>query len=148
MHDSFTPIGVAVPLTNMLLGEIALGGLGSGLYSMVIIALLGAFLTGMMVGRTPEYLGKHLGEHELKQVVIFVLIMPAAVLLLFALAVSTDAGTAGLTTNAGAHGMTEITYAYASTMGNNGQTLAGLSANSTFYNLTTIVASRGSRRRS
>jgi K+-transporting ATPase ATPase A chain len=107
---------------------------------MVMVALLGAFITGLMIGRTPEFLGKHLGPPELKLITLFNLVTPLAVLLPTALAVVTHAGTAGLTTNAGPHGLTEIAYAYASSTANNGQTMAGLSANSVFYNLTTMVA--------
>jgi len=140
MHDSFTPVGVAVPLTNMLLGECALGGLGTGLYSMIMVALLGAFVAGLMIGRTPEFLGKQLGPPELKMIALFNLVTPIAVLIPTAIAVVTHAGTAALTTNTGSHGLTEITYAYASSTANNGQTMAGLSANSVFYNATTIVA--------
>jgi K+-transporting ATPase ATPase A chain len=138
-QDSFTPLGGLVPLTNMLLGEMIFGGLGTGLYSILLVALLGLFITGLMVGRTPEYVGKKLGEHEVKLIAVYTLIGPACVLLLTALAVVTSAGLAGLTTNSGPHGLTEVLYAYTSSFNNNGQTFAGLSANSPFYNITTVV---------
>jgi K+-transporting ATPase ATPase A chain len=140
MHDSYTPVGGAVPLVNMLLGEIVFGGLGTGLYSIILIALVGLFLAGLMVGRTPEYLGKKIGIVEIKYIMLYTLAGPIAVLVLTALAIATKPGLAGLTTNDGAHGFTEILYAYASSFANNGQNFAGLSANSIFYNLTTALA--------
>jgi potassium-transporting ATPase potassium-binding subunit len=136
-HDSYTPLGGLVPLTNMLLGEMIYGGLGTGMYSILFVALLGLFITGLMVGRTPEYVGKRIGEHEIKLIAVYTLIGPAAALLLTALAVASSAGLAGLTTNSGPHGLTEILYAYTSSFNNNGQTFAGLSANSLFYNIST-----------
>jgi K+-transporting ATPase ATPase A chain len=139
-HDSFTPLGGAVPLFNMLLGEIVFGGLGTGLYSIILTALIGVFLTGLMIGRTPEYLGKQLGPPEVKLVMLYTLVMPAAILLLTAVAVMAPAGLAGLTTNSGAHGFTEILYAYTSSVANNGQAFAGLNGNLPFYNYTTIIA--------
>jgi K+-transporting ATPase ATPase A chain len=140
MHDSFQPLGVAVPLVNMLLGEIVYGGLGTGLYSMIFVALVALFVGGLMVGRTPEHLGKQIGPPEMKIIAVYTLVGPVTVLALTALAVVTKAGRAGLTTNAGAHGFTEILFAYASAFANNGQSMAGLSANNIFYNITTIVA--------
>ena len=140
MHDSYTALGGAVPLVNMLLGEIVYGGLGTGLYSIVLIALLGLLLAGLMVGRTPEYLGKKIGPPEAKMLTLYVLASPLAVLPLAALAVATRTGLAGLTTNTGAHGLTEIVFAFASSIANNGQSFAGLSANTPFYNVTTAVA--------
>ncbi|MCM3869979.1 MAG: potassium-transporting ATPase subunit KdpA [Pyrinomonadaceae bacterium] len=140
MHDSYTPIGGAVPLANMLLGEIVFGGLGTGLYSIILVALVGLFLSGLMMGRTPEYLGKKIGITEIKYIMLYTLAAPIAVLLLTAIAIMTKAGLAGLTTNDGVHGFTEILYAYASSFANNGQNFAGLSANSIFYNGTTAVA--------
>ncbi len=101
LPDSYTPVGGAVPLVNMLLGDIIFGGLGSGLYGMVMVALLGLFITGLMVGRTPEYLGKKIQEREIKLIMIYTLIGPLALLLLTAVAVVTPAGLAGLTTNNG-----------------------------------------------
>ena len=140
MHDSFQPLGVAAPLVNMLLGEIVYGGLGTGLYSMIFVALMALFVGGLMVGRTPEHLGKQIGPPEMKIIAIYTLVGPVTVLALTALAVVTKAGCAGLTTNAGAHSFTEILFAYASAFANNGQSMAGLSANNAFYNTTTIVA--------
>lgn len=140
MHDSHTPIGGLVPLVNMLLGEIVYGGLGTGLYSIIMVALIALFLGGLMVGRKPEYLGKEIGVPEIKLLMVYTLAAPFVVLTLSALAVSTQWGLAGLTTNDGAHGFTEIIYAYTSAFANNGQNFAGLSANSVFYNLTTAVA--------
>ena len=140
MHDSYTPIGGAVPLANMLLGEIVFGGLGTGLYSIILIALVGLFLAGLMVGKTPEYLGKRIGTTEIKYIMLYTLASPVAILVLTALAIATRTGLAGLSTNEGAHGFTEILYAYASSFANNGQNFAGLNANSIFYNITTALA--------
>lgn len=140
MHDSYTPLGGALPLANMLLGEIVFGGLGTGLYSIILIALIGLFLAGLMIGRTPEYLGKKIGIIEIKYIMLYTLAAPVAVLVLTAIAIATQKGVAGLTTNDGAHGFTEILYAYSSSFANNGQNLAGLSANSFFYNVTTALA--------
>jgi K+-transporting ATPase ATPase A chain len=140
MHGSYQPLGVLVLLMNMLLGEVTFGGLGTGLFSMVMVALLGVFMAGLMVGRTPEYVGKTISAPEARLVALYAVLTPLVVLPLTALAVLTEAGRAGLTTNAGPRGFTEILFAYTSCMANNGQTMAGLSANSAFYNLTTIVA--------
>ena len=140
MHDSYTAVGGAVPLVNMLLGEIVYGGLGTGIYSIILIALLGLLLAGLMVGRTPQYLGKTIGPTESKMLTLYVLASPLIVLPLTALAVATKAGLAGLTTNTGAHGLTEIIVAFASSVANNGQSFTSLNANTTFYNLTTAVA--------
>jgi K+-transporting ATPase ATPase A chain len=140
MHDSYTPLGGLVPLVNMLLGEIVFGGLGTGLYSIIFVALIALFLGGLMIGRKPEYLGKEIGVFEIKMIMLYTLAAPFAVLVLTALAISTENGLAGLTTNDGAHGFSEIIYAYASSFANNGQNFAGLSANSVFYNVTTAVA--------
>jgi K+-transporting ATPase ATPase A chain len=140
MHDSYTPLGGLVPLMNMLLGEMIFGGLGTGLYSIVMVALLGLFVTGLMVGRTPEYLGKKLGPPEMKAIMVYTLVGPLAVLLLTAVAVVAGPGLEGLTTNDGPHGFSEILFAYTSSAANNGQNFGGLSANSPFYNLTTSGA--------
>ena len=139
-HDSYTPLGGAVPLTNMFLGEMVFGGLGTGIYSILMVALLGLFLTGLMIGRTPEYLGKRIEPSEMKLLAIYTLIGPLGVLTLTAIAVATGPGLAALTTNSGPHGLTEILYAYTSSFTNNGQTFGGLSSNSLFYNGTTVVA--------
>ncbi|HEY7419732.1 MAG TPA: potassium-transporting ATPase subunit KdpA [Ktedonobacteraceae bacterium] len=130
----------AVPLTNMLLGEMIFGGLGTGIYSILMVALLGLFLTGLMIGRTPEYLGKRIGPSEMKLLAIYTLIGPVGVLTLAAIAVVTGPGLAGLTTNSGPHGLTEILYAYTSSFANNGQIFGGLSVNSLFYNGMTVAA--------
>ena len=140
MHDSYTPIGGLVLLVNMLLGEIIFGGLGSGLYSIIFVALIALFLGGLMIGRKPEYLGKEIGVYEIKMIMLYMLAAPFAVLVFSALAIATQSGLDGLTTNDGAHGFSEIFYAYTSAFANNGQNFAGLSANSIFYNVTTAAA--------
>ena len=140
MLDSYQPVGVVVPLMNMLLGEVIFGGLGTGLYSIIMIALIGAFLGGLMIGRTPEYLRKRITAGEARLAVLYALLTPKAVLVLTAVAIATKAGRAGLVTNGGTQGFTEILFAYASCMANNGQSMAGLSANSVFYNVTTAIA--------
>jgi potassium-transporting ATPase potassium-binding subunit len=138
-HDSYTSLGGAVPLVNMLLGEIIFGGLGTGVYSIIMIALVGLILAGLMIGRMPEYLGKKIGPLETKYVTLYVLACPVAVLSVTALAVATNAGLSGLVTNTGPHGFTEIFYAYTSSFANNGQSFAGLNANTPFYNFTTAL---------
>lgn len=145
MHDSYTSLGGMVLLVNMLLGELVFGGLGSGLYSMVMAAAIAVFLAGLMIGRTPEYLGKKIGPAENKMIMLYALAAPLFILSLTAIAVTTKAGLAGLTTNAGPHGFTEILFAYTSCFANNGQTFAGLSVNTTFYNLTTVLAMMAGR---
>ena len=140
MHDSYRSLGGMVLLVNMLLGELIFGGLGSGLYSMVMAAAIAVFLAGLMVGRTPEYLGKKIGPAENKMIVLYALAAPLVVLPLTAIAISTKAGLSGLTVNSGPHGFTGILFAYASCFANNGQTFASLNANTPFYNLTTVVA--------
>jgi K+-transporting ATPase ATPase A chain len=140
MHDSYTPLGGMAPLVSMLLGEIVYGGLGTGLVSMVLVVLLAVFMAGLMIGRTPEYLGKQLSVPVMKLVGLYVVIGSAMLMPLTALAVATQGGMAGLVTNSGPHGFTEIFFAYASSLANNGQNFAGLSTNSAFYNLTTAIA--------
>jgi K+-transporting ATPase ATPase A chain len=140
MDDSYTSLGGMVLLVNMLLGEIVFGGLGTGLYSMVMAAAIAVFLAGLMVGRTPEYLGKKIGPAENKMIMLYALAAPLVVLPLTAIAVSTKVGLAGLTINGGPHGFSEILFAYTSCFANNGQSFAGLSANTPFYNLTTVLA--------
>lgn len=140
MRDSFSSRGGMILLTNMLLGELVSGGLGSGLYSMVMAAAIAVFLGGLMVGRTPEYLGKKIGSAENKTIMLYALAGPLAVLPLTAIALSSSAGLAGLTTNSGSHGFTEILFAYTSCFANNGRTFSGLSTNTPFYNLTTVLA--------
>jgi K+-transporting ATPase ATPase A chain len=145
MHDSYTSLAGMVLLVNMLLGELVFGGLGTGLYSMVMTAAIAVFLAGLMVGRTPEYLGKKIGPAENKMIMLFALAAPLFVLPLTAIAVSTKVGLSGLTTNSGPHGLTEILFAYSSCFANNGQAFAGLSANTPFYNLTTALAMMAGR---
>jgi K+-transporting ATPase ATPase A chain len=140
MHDSYTSLGGMVLLVNMLLGELVFGGLGTGLYSMVMAAAIAVFLAGLMVGRTPEYLGKKIGPAEIKMIMLYALAAPLVVLPLTAIAVSTRLGLSGLTVNGGPHGFTEILFAYTSCFANNGQSFAGLSTNTPFYNLTTALA--------
>jgi K+-transporting ATPase ATPase A chain len=139
-HDSYMPLGGMVILMNMLLGGLVFGGLGTGFYSMIMVVVLALFLAGLMVGRTPEYLGKRIGVAETKLVVLYILVAPFAVLVPTAVAVVADPGLAGLTTNEGAHGFSEIFFAYTSTTANNGQSFAGLTANSAFYNATTAIS--------
>jgi K+-transporting ATPase ATPase A chain len=139
-HDSYTPLGGMVPLFNMLLGELVFGGLSTGIYSLIIVVVLALFMAGLMVGRTPEYLGKRIGPAETKLVLLYILVAPLGILVLTAAAVVSEAGLAGLTTNDGVHGFSEILLAYTSAMANNGQNFAGLTANSPFYNWTIIIA--------
>ena len=133
MHDSFTPLGGAVPLVLMQLGEVVFGGVGTGLYGMLIFAILAVFIAGLMIGRTPEYLGKKIETYEMKMTSIAILVTPILVLAGAAVAVLADAGKAGIA-NPGAHGFSEILYALTSAGNNNGSAFAGLSANTPFYN--------------
>jgi potassium-transporting ATPase potassium-binding subunit len=133
MHDSFTPIGGMVPLVLLHLGEVVYGGVGSGMYGMVVVVILAAFVAGLMVGRTPEYLGKKIEAFEMKMATIVMLIMPAIVLVATALAVATVAGKAG-PSNPGPHGFSQILYAFTSMANNNGSAFAGINANTPFYN--------------
>jgi K+-transporting ATPase ATPase A chain len=133
MHDSFTPLGGFVPLFQMQLGEVVFGGVGTGLYSMLIFAIIGVFIAGLMIGRTPEYLGKKIEAFEMKMSSIAILVMPFIVLVGTAVAVSMTAGKAGVA-NPGAHGFSEILYAFTSAANNNGSAFAGISANTIFYN--------------
>jgi len=133
LHDSFTPLGGFVPLFQMQLGEVVFGGVGSGLYSMLIFAIVGVFIAGLMIGRTPEYLGKKIEAFEMKMSSIAILVMPFIVLIGTAVAVSVDAGRTAVG-NPGAHGFSEILYAFSSAGNNNGSAFGGISANTTFYN--------------
>ena len=133
MHDSFTPLGGMVPLVMMQLGEVVFGGTGTGLYGMLVFAILAVFIAGLMIGRTPEYLGKKIEAHEMKLTSIAILVTPIVVLAGTAIAVVSDAGRAGIA-NPGAHGFSEILYALTSAGNNNGSAFAGLSANTPFYN--------------
>jgi potassium-transporting ATPase potassium-binding subunit len=133
MHDSFTPLGGAVPLVNIQLGELIFGGVGSGLYGMIVMAVLTVFIAGLMVGRTPEYLGKKIQSREVRMAMLYVLIFPALILVLTAASAALPAGLAGRN-NAGPHGLSEILYAFSSVTGNNGSAFAGLSGGSYYYN--------------
>jgi K+-transporting ATPase ATPase A chain len=139
MHDSFTPLGGLVPLFNMHLGEVVFGGVGAGLYGMLIFVVLAIFLAGLMIGRTPEYLGKKIEAYDVKVSALAILI-PAGILLGFtAWAATSEWGLAGLN-NKGPHGLSEILYAYTSAINNNGSAFAGLSANTPWYNITLAIA--------
>ncbi len=133
MHDSFTALGGMVPLWLMQIGEVVFGGVGSGLYGMLLFVLLAVFIAGLMIGRTPEYLGKKIDVREMKMTALAILVTPALVLLGTALAMMTDAGRAGML-NPGAHGFSEVLYAVSSAANNNGSAFAGLSANTPFWN--------------
>ncbi len=144
MHDSYTPLGGLVPLFLMQFGEVVFGGVGSGLYGMIVFAIIAVFIAGLMVGRTPEYLGKKIEPYEMKMAALLILIMPILVLTLTAVAVVTDAGISSLL-NPGAHGFSEILYAYTSQGNNNGSAFAGLNVNTPYYNLTGGLAMLVSR---
>ena len=139
MHDSFTPLGGLIPMWLIELGEIVFGGVGSGLYGMLMFAIVAVFIAGLMVGRTPEYLGKKIESYEIKMASLVVLIMPLVVLLFTAIAVVVPPGLKGMS-NPGAHGFSEILYAFSSAAGNNGSAFAGLSANTPFYNIALGIA--------
>jgi K+-transporting ATPase ATPase A chain len=144
MHDSFNPLGGLVPLTNILLGEVIFGGVGAGLYGMLIMVLLSVFIAGLMVGRTPEYLGKKVEAREIKAAMLYVLIFPLIILGFSAWASVAGYGTSSRA-SAGPHGLSEILYAFTSGAGNNGSAFAGLNANTPFYNVTlgvTMLAGR------
>jgi K+-transporting ATPase ATPase A chain len=133
MHDSFTPIGSLVPLLNIQLGEVVFGGVGAGLYGMLVMVILTVFIAGLMVGRTPEYLGKKIRAREVQTAMLYVLVFPATILALTALSAGLPDGLKGLN-NAGPHGLTEILYAFSSTTGNNGSAFAGLTGSTYYYN--------------
>jgi potassium-transporting ATPase potassium-binding subunit len=139
MHDSFTPLGGLVPLVNIMLGEVIFGGVGSGLYGMLMYIILTVFIAGLMVGRTPEYVGKKIGGREVKYVTFALIVMALSILGFTAWGAMDSAGIAGLG-NPAHHGFTEILYAYTSVTGNNGSAFAGLSANTPFWNLTLAFA--------
>jgi potassium-transporting ATPase potassium-binding subunit len=138
-HDSLTPLGGFVPMFLMQLGEVAPGGVGTGLYSILMFAILGVFIAGLMIGRTPEYLGKKIESLEMKLASVFILTTPFAALIGTAVAVMTGAGNAGVA-NPGAHGFSEILYAFTSAANNNGSAFGGLSANTVFYNVAIGIA--------
>jgi K+-transporting ATPase ATPase A chain len=135
MHDSFTPRGGAVPLSNMMLGEVSPGGVGAGLYGMLVFVLLSVFIAGLMIGRTPEYLGKKIQSPEMKLVVIYILAVPIAVLAFAGASVAIPAAV-GSILNPGPHGLTEITYSFTSQANNNGSAFGGLMGNTDWYNVT------------
>ena len=135
MHDSFTPLGGLVPLANIQLGEIIFGGVGAGMYGMLVFVLLAVFIAGLMVGRTPEYLGKKIEQREVKLAMLYVLIFPLLILSLSAWSAVSEYGVSSLNNN-GPHGLSEILYAFTSGAGNNGSAFAGLSANTPWYNVT------------
>jgi K+-transporting ATPase ATPase A chain len=139
MHDSFTPLGGLVPLVMMQLGEVVFGGVGSGLYGMLVFVIVAVFVAGLLVGRTPEYLGHKIETYEMKMASLLILIMPITVLVLTALAVLTPDGKAGIL-NPGPHGFSEILYVFTSQGNNNGSAFAGVNANTPFYNLTGAIA--------
>jgi potassium-transporting ATPase potassium-binding subunit len=139
MHDSFTPLGGMIPLVNIMLGEVIFGGVGSGLYGMLVFVILAVFIAGLMVGRTPEYLGKKIEAFDVKMAMLSVLISSLTILVFAAVAVVAKFGTAGIT-NPGPHGLSQILYAYTSSVGNNGSAFGGISANTLWYNTSTAFA--------
>jgi K+-transporting ATPase ATPase A chain len=144
MHDSFSPLGGLVPMVLMQLGEVVFGGVGSGLYGMLAFVLVAVFVAGLMVGRTPEYLGKKIEAYEVKMASLVILIPPFVVLFGTAIAVATEAGRATIY-NPGVHGFSEVLYAFSSAGNNNGSAFAGLGANTPFYNVALGLAMFASR---
>ncbi|HEV7683878.1 MAG TPA: potassium-transporting ATPase subunit KdpA [Pyrinomonadaceae bacterium] len=140
MHDSFTPLGGLVPLVNIMLGEIIFGGVGSGLYGMLVFVILSVFIAGLMVGRTPEYLGKKIESYDVKMSMLYVLIFPLIILVLTGISVLAPSFGTSQLNNAGPHGLSEILYAFTSATGNNGSAFAGISANTYWYNTTIGMA--------
>ena len=136
MHDSFTPLGGLVPLVNIQLGEVIFGGVGAGLYGMLVFVVLAVFIAGLMVGRTPEYLGKKIEAAEMKLAMLYVLIFPLLILGLHGLERGRRPTALSSLNNAGPHGLSEILYAFTSGTGNNGSAFAGLNANTPWYNIT------------
>ena len=134
-HDSFTPLGGAVPLVNMMLGEVSPGGVGAGLYGMLIFALLSVFIAGLMVGRTPEYLGKKIQATEMKLVTLYILVVPTLILVFSGISVLVDRATVSIL-NPGPHGLSEVVYAFTSTANNNGSAFGGLTGNTDWFNTT------------
>ena len=144
MHDSFTALGGLVPLANIQLGELVFGGVGAGLYAMLIYVILSVFIAGLMVGRTPEYLGKKIESREIKLSMLYVLIFPLLILYFSGWSPAAPYGVSSLN-NTGPHGLSEILYAYSSAAGNNGSAFAGLNANTPWFNVTlglTMLAGR------
>jgi K+-transporting ATPase ATPase A chain len=145
MDGSFNSLGGLVLLLNLLLGEVIFGELGTGIFSMIMTAAIAVFVAGLMIGRTLEYLGKHIGPSGNKMIVLYTLTGPVTILILTAIAISTRAGLDGLTTNTGPHGLTEILFGFASSFANNGHAFASLHANAPFYNITTAIAMMAGR---
>ena len=139
MHDSYTPLGGMVPLINIMLGEVVFGGVGAGLYGIFVFVVLAVFIAGLMVGRTPEYLGKKIESYDVKMAMLAVLILTFTILGFSAVSVVKPYGTAGIS-NPGPHGLTQILYAYVSSTGNNGSAFGGINANTMWYNTTTAAA--------
>jgi len=139
MHDSYTPLGGMVPLINIMLGEVVFGGVGAGLYGIFVFVVLAVFIAGLMVGRTPEYLGKKIESYDVKMAMLAVLVLTFTILIFSAVSVVKPYGTAGIT-NPGPHGLSQVLYAYVSSTGNNGSAFGGISANTMWYNTTTAVA--------
>ena len=139
MHDSFTPLGGMVPLVNIMLGEVVFGGVGAGLYGIVVFVILSVFIAGLMVGRTPEYLGKKIEAYDVKMAMLAVLILSLTILGFTAIGVVSRAGTSSIS-NPGPHGLSQILYAYVSSAGNNGSAFGGLNANTLWYNTSTGIA--------
>ena len=139
MHDSFTALGGLIPLFNIQLGEVVIGGVGAGLYGMLVFVILAVFISGLMVGRTPEYLGKKIGSYEVKMAMLSLLVLCLSILGFAAWAAVSKWGLAGLN-NSGPHGFSEMLYAYTSATGNNGSAFAGLTANTLEYNTTLGLA--------
>jgi potassium-transporting ATPase potassium-binding subunit len=135
MHDSFTPLGGLVPLFNIQLSEVVFGGVGAGLYGILVMAILSVFIAGLMVGRTPEYVGKKIETREVKLAMLYVLVFPLVILLFAAWSAVAPYGVSSLN-NAGPHGLSEMLYAFTSAAGNNGSAFAGLNANTPWYNVT------------
>ncbi len=139
MHDSFTPLGGMVPMVNIMLGEIIFGGVGAGLYGMLIFVILSVFIAGLMVGRTPEYLGKKIEAYDVKMAMLYVLVFPLLILGFTAVTVLLPHLGLSSLANAGPHGLSEVLYAFTSAAGNNGSAFAGLNANTNYYNLTLAI---------
>jgi potassium-transporting ATPase potassium-binding subunit len=139
VHDSLTPIGGMMPLINIMLGEVVFGGVGSGMYGMLVFVILAVFIAGLMVGRTPEYLGKKIEAFDVKMAVLSILVSSMTILIFAAIAIVAKFGVSSIT-NAGPHGLSQILYAYTSSVGNNGSAFAGLNANTNWYNTTTAIA--------
>jgi potassium-transporting ATPase potassium-binding subunit len=139
MHDSFTPLGGMVPLINLMLSEVIFGGVGAGMYGMLVFVILSVFIAGLMVGRTPEYLGKKIEAYDVKMAMLVILIFPLVILVFTAISVLYSFGTSAIT-NAGPHGFTQVLYAFTSSVANNGSGFNGFSGNTPWYNTSLGVA--------